>query len=434
MKFYNSGPEVIIKHRLENAPNTWKGIMDTTTNSHISDKSRYRKFWIAPALQGAIAALLLLALNPVDAVLLTASGVVLVMTVIISVWLPKMAAQLVEENQQVLLALATTDADKDAGAQEDGELLQKSFQIWERQIETARGQTQTAITDLATKFSDLAMGLETAVTVARQSTEKVDVGESDNAGGIVDLFNKSETELASVISALHEAQQSKQDMVREIRELSVHMEKLVIMGDGVGNIARQTNLLALNAAIEAARAGEAGRGFSVVADEVRKLSMESADTSKKITELVLNVTSSMTTVVDLTDKTAQQDQESAKASEQTIHNVMGRFRKVTTSLMDSTAELADAGVGIQNEISDVLVSLQFQDRVSQILSHVIQHIVGLRERLEQLELATGTDSAKPIDAQMWMDEMESSYTTFEQKQNHQGITHHEAAKTQVAFF
>ncbi len=401
--------------------------MGTAINNHWIS---YKRFWIAPALQGIVASLLLVILIPIDAGLLAAIGAVLVLTIAISVWLPKTVSQLVEENQQAPPAPVATY--NNAAAREKSMLLQKSFQIWERQIETARSQTQTAISDLATRFSDLALDLEKAVATARRSTEEVDTG--DSVGGIVDLFHMSETELTSVLRALNLAQQAKHQMGQEIRDLSGHMEKLVIMGDEVGNIARQTNLLSLNAAIEAARAGESGRGFAVVADEVRKLSTESADTSKKITELVLNVTSSMSTVVDLTDKTAQQDKESVTTSEEIINNVMGRFQKVTSSLMDSTTDLASTGTGISSEISDVLVSLQFQDRVSQILSQVIQHINALRERLGDLDSATGDQEATVIDVQSWLDEMESTYTTFEQKQNHRGITQHAPAEAQVAFF
>lgn len=58
----------------------------------------------------------------------------------------------------------------------------------------------------------------------------------------------------------------------------------------IDGFSRRQNMLALNASIEAARVGEMGKGFSVVATDVQKLASGMANSSKKITMQLSNLT------------------------------------------------------------------------------------------------------------------------------------------------
>lgn len=69
-----------------------------------------------------------------------------------------------------------------------------------------------------------------------------------------------------------------------LTQLMLHNAEMHKQNQEFFNIVKQIVILALNAAIEAARAGEHGRGFAVVADEVRNLAMRSQELSESYKE------------------------------------------------------------------------------------------------------------------------------------------------------
>jgi methyl-accepting chemotaxis protein len=89
------------------------------------------------------------------------------------------------------------------------------------------------------------------------------------------------------------------------------------------------------------------------------------------------------------------------------------------------------------EISEVLVALQFQDRVSQILGHVAQDMGKLQERIATHDRARAAgESPVTVDAGAWLEELSHTYTVPEQHVVHGGGAPVSAAatETEITFF
>ena len=91
---------------------------------------------------------------------------------------------------------------------------------------------------------------------------------------------------------------------------------------------------------------------------------------------------------------------------------------------------------IRNEISDILVSLQFQDRMSQILCSVESALALTCEQIEQSVNSRDENGMhRPVDVEMLLEKLEQSYTTTEQLMNHDGETAVEATEdNEIEFF
>ncbi len=280
--------------------------------------------------------------------------------------------------------------------------------VWVRQIKTAEEQTGGAVSNLVEHFSELSGRLDKSVELA----EKTACGSGDHQSGIVEAFIQSKDELITMAEALNVASQDKAQMIERIGALSGLIDELKAMATDVAKVASQTNLLALNAAIEAARAGEAGRGFAVVADEVRTLSTLSGKTGERIGENVTRIGAALNDAITMVKETSQRDMDGLSEMERTARHVLERLQVQIEGLSSSSDLMKGEMVGIGVEISEILASLQFQDRVSQILDAVSNSI-------DETAITMVSESSVAEQRVLELvEKMRSGYTTQEQHDNH----------------
>jgi methyl-accepting chemotaxis protein len=317
-----------------------------------------------------------------------------------------------EASQAELVQYQAQVADLQRQVNEAEELAIRIVPIWKRHVESSISQTDESISELTARFSTLVSDMAEVT-----ATSHMDQQNDDMLRSITDDREK----LMSLFSAFQNISSSNEELADKIAHLNEYTTQLDKMALEVRAIAEQTNLLALNAAIEAARAGESGRGFAVVADEVRTLSGQSGDTGNRITAKTEEVNQIVRELSEFSTKTSGSVNTAIDTGEDVVENVIDDLNNRTHKLEEDGRALLQHAQMIQNEIQQMLVSFQFQDRVSQILHQVtgsFEHISSIIEQRRSQRQAGYVPDILDIDH--LLSEVKQSYTTTEQLRNHEG--------------
>lgn len=291
--------------------------------------------------------------------------------------------------------------------------------VWKGHIESSKVQTETAVNALSERFAAIVDQLDTAVQTANQETQTID----DSETGLVAAFAHSEAALGALVASQKTELQGMTHMLTQVQALTDYIAELDTMAADVAVIAHQSNLLSLNAAIEAARVGDLGRGFAVVAKEFRTLSAQSGKTGRHIAEKVGVVSAAIANTSSNVTQWVSQGEKRCQDTQATIERVLAELKEITTALQRSGDLLKQESVGIQNEINQSLLQMQFQDRVSQILSQVCRSMDNLHPALQaQAQHFADSAALHAIDTQHLLDSLQKSYVMADQHTVHRGAT------------
>ncbi|MDN3487606.1 methyl-accepting chemotaxis protein [Pseudoalteromonas sp. SCSIO 43095] len=233
----------------------------------------------------------------------------------------------------------------------------------------------TAITEMSATSHEVAQNT-TQVAISTQAATK----EVANAQDCVDV---SLSEVSNLMGEINQA-------AEQVNSLSEQSKKINSVLSVIGGIAEQTNLLALNAAIEAARAGEQGRGFAVVADEVRSLASRTQDSTLEINEMLSELHNLVTAAVGAMQASQQSCNRSVESS-RAISESLGAVTTSVTTINDMSTQIATAATeqsSVTEEINRNVYAIQEivneLTQSSKTTSSVSQHLAGRGQNLGDL--------------------------------------------------
>jgi len=376
-------------------------------------------FFYLPCTLGVITSLSLLMALDFDALSICIALFMLLAGVAVGWWLDQHAAELKKTSSVPSRSRMEQSCDR-------------ALPIWSKQIETVRGQTQVSVVALCKLFSQIVRNLEAALANSKQTAGGL---AARGDGGILAVITECQTELNKVMTILEATQRSRLDLMSEVSGLAKFAQDLQAMSEEVTNIALQSNVVALNATIEAARAGEHGKSFAIVVGEMRNLSNLSRTVGDNMSKKVRVISTEVLDRLESAKQMSEADTQSGHDAKVSVDSVLARFREASSRLSESITVLQSESDVIHDQISDALVSLQYQDRVSQILTHVTDNMDEMHRFLRSNQSDVQDANVQPtVAADDPLHKLTNTYSTEEEHQNHEQAKARWAQASGVTYF
>ena len=247
-----------------------------------------------------------------------------------------------------------------------------------RQIQEVVNIVEEAVIVLIGQFqeiTDAAIQEANATATQLQSAPGSTVGEGEDDS----LLSETNRIIGAFAQSVVESSQLGMDVAMVVEEVEDSTRRITPLLEEIEFIADQTRLLALNAAIEAARAKEHGRGFAVVADEVAKLANRSRVAAANIQQVVTDVNGSTEKAIVALQGFASIDLTGALKTRDRVTDITKIMEEKNTRLHDGVLHATASAQKHANQVTDIVMSMQFQDISRQRLEKVIRELDSLRD-------------------------------------------------------
>lgn len=157
----------------------------------------------------------------------------------------------------------------------------------------------------------------------KQTGDEAD-GLSDAADDMLGTGREVDNSLKNLYNSNEEVLDAIERIRKQTSETDISVDKIKEAVNLIASIAEETNLLSLNSSIEAARAGESGKGFAVVAVEISKLAEQSNAASADIEKMIMDLGQNSERTVE----TMEMVQDAINRQSDDMNNTRKIFEKV----------------------------------------------------------------------------------------------------------
>jgi methyl-accepting chemotaxis protein len=266
------------------------------------------------------------------------------------------------------------------------------------QVATGSQQVDSAATQVSSGSQSLAQGAsEQAASLEEISASLQEIGSMGQQTAANAQQARALSESAG--ESTDKGVGSMERMSEAIESIKTSSDETAKIVSTIDEIAFQTNLLALNAAVEAARAGEAGKGFAVVAEEVRALAQRSATAAKDTAEMINQSADSAERGVELNKEVLANLTDIAKQSEG-VRTVISEIAAASEQQSEGIVQIT-SGVDQLNQVTQQnAANSEESASAAEELSSQANEMQALVTRFQVSEGARASASQQPRTVQL----------------------------------
>lgn len=326
-------------------------------------------------------------INLVSGLLFLILGIVLVLTIFVSVLASKEIASAIEDSVLVVQNMASGNLNvsinrKNLGRKDEvGKLSAStkslreslgnmigaisdntlSLDVASQDMSNIAGQASDAMDSISENLKSVLESAKNQAEVTASVDDNVNninmmlKQTGDEADGLSDAADDmlgTGREVDNSLKNLYNSNEEVLDAIERIRkqtsETDISVDKIKEAVNLIASIAEETNLLSLNASIEAARAGESGKGFAVVAVEISKLAEQSNAASADIEKMIMDLGQNSERTVE----TMEMVQDAINRQSDDMNNTRKIFEKVKDRInlvAKGVANIREATVRLEGE-------------------------------------------------------------------------------------
>lgn len=238
-------------------------------------------------------------------------------------------------------------------------------------------EVEEAVLGLCTNFRDMVAKARASV---RESQELLQGGGA-NQKGVEVLVETSQRSLEQLMSRLLHASETSMRAVYRIEDLQRGMQQIDETLRLVEEIAMRARLLSVNAKLEAARQSDGGKAFGVVASEISDVARLCATMGESIDATVKRMRRDVNATVEDLRSLASEDVNQILAGRTAVTAALDDISRVHLQMEQSMHVVAHAGESLAADVAGAIMRMQFQDKVSQRLSHVTHALDEMHDEL-----------------------------------------------------